>query len=339
MGSRGAVAEWLGRGLQSPVQRFESAPRLSSTATGGEVGSTFARKPKLAPEEKWRRVLMGEARGHICWSPWMRRISRSIPSDPRCKLCDTPFGPPGRIMRFIGFGPSRLNRRICSGCIHALEKNPGGAEIELSFLFADVRGSTTLAEHTGAEEFSQLMARFYGTAAHAIDQRNGIVDKFVGDQVVALFIPGFAGADHAADAIAAARELLTNTGHDDGEPWIPVGAGVHTGVAYVGSVGEGDALDFTALGDSVNTAARLASSAEVGEILVSGTAMAASQLSTAGLETRTLKLRGRAETVEAWSLLPEIRLGTGPPPEKHGSEIAEKPRHSSEPPRRRSMIR
>lgn len=259
----------------------------------------MAKKP---PEEKWREVLMGEARGHICWSPWMRRISRTIPSNPRCKLCDTPFGPPGTVMRFIGFGPSRLNRRICSGCIHALEKRPGGAEIELSFLFADVRGSTTLAEGMPAEEFSQLMARFYARAADVVDRRNGIVDKFVGDAVVALFIPGFAGSDHAADAVAAATELLAATRDGDGEPWIPVGAGVHTGVAYVGTVGEGDTFDFTALGDSVNTAARLAGSAAAGEILVSSRAAEAARMKTGGLESRTLELRGRAESVEAWVL-------------------------------------
>lgn len=127
------------------------------------------------------------------------------------------------------------------------------------------------------------------------------MDKFVGDQVVALFIPGFAGADHASDAIAAARELLAKTGHGESTPWIPVGAGVHSGLAYVGTIGEGDALDFTALGDSVNTAARVASCAAAGEILVSGAAAAASQLDTAGLEARTLALRGRAESVEAWA--------------------------------------
>jgi adenylate cyclase len=258
----------------------------------------------LAPksqEEKWRAVLMGEARGHICWTPWLRRISRALPSDPRCKLCDHPFGPPGNLTRLVGLGrPSRLNRRICNGCIHALQKRPGGAEIELSFLFADVRGSTTLAERMPAEEFSQLMARFYGTAATVVDRRNGIVDKFVGDQVMALFIPGFAGGDHASDAIEAAHELLQETGHGDGEPWVPLGAGVHTGLAYVGTVGEGDTFDFTALGDSVNTAARLAASAGAGEILVSSKAAKASELDTAGLESRTLELRGRAETVHAW---------------------------------------
>jgi adenylate cyclase len=263
------------------------------------------RKQKQSQEEKWRAVLMGEARGHICWTPWMRRFNRSIPSDPRCKLCDNPFGRPGSLMRFIGFGPSRLNRRICSGCIHALEKRPGGAEVELSFLFADVRGSTALAEQTSAEEFSRLMARFYGAAATAVDKRNGIVDKFVGDEVIALFIRGFSGPAHAAEAIAAARELLAETGHDDGEPWIPVGAGVHTGVAYVGTVGEGDAFDFTALGDAVNTASRLASSAASGEIVVSAAAAAAAELETGDLEARTLDLRGRAESVEAWVIVPE----------------------------------
>ena len=257
-------------------------------------------KHKTSQEEEWRGVLLGEASGHFCWKPWVRRFNRSLPSEPRCKLCHTPFGRPGNVLRFVGFGPSRLNRRICSGCIHALEKRPGGAEVELSFLFADVRGSTAFAESVGAEEFSQLMARFYGAAAAAVDERDGIVDKFVGDQVVALFIPGFAGADHAAEAIAAARELLALTGHGDGEPWVPVGASVHTGVAFVGTVGEGDAQDFTALGDSVNTAARLASSAGTGEILVSSAAATAAGLETAGLESRMLDLRGKAEPFNVW---------------------------------------
>jgi adenylate cyclase len=235
----------------------------------------------------------------------MRRFSRALPSDPRCKLCDGPFGPPGNIMRFIGFGPSRLNRRICSGCIHALEKRPGGAEVDVSLLFADVRGSTALAEHMPAEEFSALMARFYGTASQVVDRRNGVVDKFVGDEVMALFVPGFAGPDHAADAVAAARELLEETGHGGGDPWIPLGAAVHTGVAYVGTVGEGDTFDFTALGDTVNTAARLVGAAGAGEILVSSAAAAAAGLDSAGAEVRTLELRGKEEHVQALVLTPQ----------------------------------
>jgi class 3 adenylate cyclase len=64
----------------------------------------------------------------------------------------------------------------------------------------DVRGSTGIAEHTPAGEFGQLLARFYGTAARVVDRWDAIVDKFVGDEAVVLFIPGFAGEEHAARA-------------------------------------------------------------------------------------------------------------------------------------------
>jgi adenylate cyclase len=273
---------------------------IEPASAGGQV---LTNERTTSGDEEWRRILTGEARGRICWNPKLRRLMRSVPSEPRCKLCDTPFGRPGSLLfRLVGFGPSRLNRRLCGGCIRALEKRPGGAEVELSLLFVDVRGSTALAEQTSAGEFSRLMAGFYGLAAAAIDRWDGIVDKFVGDQVVALFIPRFAGCDHAARAVAAARELVGVVGRDEDGSSLPLGAAVHTGTAYVGTVGEGDAWDFTALGDAVNTAARLAAEATTGEILVSAAAAAAAGLDTAGLETRRLSLRGRAEHVDVWGI-------------------------------------
>jgi adenylate cyclase len=90
------------------------------------------------------------------------------------------------------------------------------------------------------------------------------------------------------------------TGNEGDDPWAPIGAAVHTGVPYVGRVGEGDACDFTAVGDPVNTTARLASSAAAGEILVSAAAANASKLDTSTLEMRTLSLRGREESAEVW---------------------------------------
>jgi adenylate cyclase len=231
----------------------------------------------------------------------MRQLWGVLPSPPRCKLCNAPFrGPGGVLMRALAYGPSPLNRRLCKWCIRAVHKHPGGAEVEISVLLADVRGSTGIAERMAPEEFSRLMARFYGAAAAVIDECDGIVDKFVGDGAVALFIPGFAGSDHAADAVAAARGLLEQTGNEGPDPWIPVGAGVHTGTSFVGSVGEGDARDFTALGDTVNTAARLTRLARAGEILISADAASAAGLETTGLERRTLELRGRDKSLGAW---------------------------------------
>jgi adenylate cyclase len=253
--------------------------------------------PEQSHEEEWRALLTGEVRGVNT----IRAVMRRIPAEPRCKLCASPFGRPGGlVLPLAGFSQSRLNRRLCRKCIRSLERTPGGAEIELSLMFADVRGSTAIAERIEAQEFSRLIARFYGTAAKVVDRWDGIVDKFVGDEVVALFIPGFAGADHASKAIEAARELLAETCHGTAEPWLPIGAGVHTGVAYVGAIGEGDASDFTAVGDSVNTTARLAAAARFGEILVSSAAAESSALATGALEARTLELRGREETVETW---------------------------------------
>jgi adenylate cyclase len=252
--------------------------------------------PETDTSEAWRSILMGEARG-------LERVKKLVgwmPAGPRCKLCLAPLKPPGSVvLKPFGFGPSSYNRRLCRACFKQVEDHPGGAEVELSLLFADVRGSTGLAEGMAAQEFSQLISRFYGAAGRVVDRWNGLVDKFVGDEVVALFVPGFAGEDHATRAIEAARDLLRETGNDGPSPWVPVGAGVHTGVAFVGSIGEGDDCDFTAVGDAVNTTARLASAAGAGEILVSRAAAAAAGLDAAGLEARKLELRGRDEMVDA----------------------------------------
>jgi adenylate cyclase len=248
-------------------------------------------------EEMWRRMLTGDY-------PRLQRMRRMwgvLPSPPRCKLCNAPFrGPGGVLMRALAYGPSPLNRRLCKWCIRAVHKQPGGAEVEISVLFADVRGSTSIAERMLPHDFSRLMARFYGTAADVIDERDGIVDKFVGDSAIALFIPGFAGNEHAAAAIAAARDLLEQTGHNGSRPWIPVGVGLHTGTSFVGTVGQGDATDFTALGDTVNITARLTGLAGAGEILISAEAANAGGLDTAGLERRSLELRGKEQSVDAW---------------------------------------
>ena len=227
-----------------------------------------------------------------------RRFFRMLPSSPRCKLCAAPFaGPAAPFMRMLDRGKWDKNPSICGFCFRQLEKAHGGAEIELSMLFADVRGSTGLAETMGPSAFHNLLGRFYREATEALVTRDGIIDKFVGDEVVGLFLPVLAGHDHAIHAIDAAKNLLRATGYGSGSgPWIPIGAGVHTGLAYVGAIGD-TVVDFTALGDSVNVTARLASAAGPGEILVSSVSAAAAGLDES-LELRTLTLRGRVEPLD-----------------------------------------
>ncbi len=167
-------------------------------------------------------------------------------------------------------------------------------------LFVDVRGSTSMAERMGATEFSKLMRRFYAAATDVLVERDALLDKLVGDEVIGIFMPALAGAEPARQAVAAARELLQATGHGAaGGPWIDVGVGVHTGPAFFGTVTgtDGTFSDFTALGDNMNIAARLTSSAGPGEALISDAACAAAKLDLGEFEHRYLELKGKSEPV------------------------------------------
>jgi adenylate cyclase len=116
-----------------------------------------------------------------------------------------------------------------------------------------------------------------------------------------LFVPVLAGDKHAEAAVQAAAGILKATGHeDDAGPWVPVGVGIHTGTAFVGSVGSAGVSDITALGDDVNLTARLASIAAAGEVLMTEATREAAGVPTGGLETRSLDLKGRSTPVDAW---------------------------------------
>jgi adenylate cyclase len=258
--------------------------------------------PKLTPEEWWHGLLTGDnpalpVRG-------FRHVLKLIPTGPRCKFCNAPYhGIGAPLMRILGKGPSRLSPELCVQCHSYASQYLGGAEVELTMLFADIRGSTSLAEKMSPSEFGQLISRFFAVAGDIIVRSHALLDRLVGDQVIGLYIPGFAGENHRELAIGAAQDLLRATGHSDtAGPWIPVGIGVHTGVAFVGSVGNaGGATDITVLGDAANTAARLSSSARAGEILLSENAMI-SRLDATKLESRLLELKGKSQPVKVFVL-------------------------------------
>jgi adenylate cyclase len=166
-------------------------------------------------------------------------------------------------------------------------------------LFADVRDSTLLAARTSTVEYKALIQRFYKETSHVLVHRHSMVNRLMGDQVIGLFVPRFAGEQHARVAIEAAKAVLEVTGHgSEAGPWIPVGVGVHTGVAFVGAVGSGDGVnEIAVLGSEANLCARLSSQAAVGEILVSQASAEFAGLQDGGLERRVLELKGISEKV------------------------------------------
>jgi adenylate cyclase len=259
--------------------------------------SEAAAKEAGANEQIWRELLTGEGSGFERG----RRRNRRVPGRPRCKSCLIPLsGPASRVLRlFSDLGPSAMNPNYCNKCETFVRKHPGGAEIELTLLFADIRGSTRLAEQMTAGEFRQLLNRFYEAANRVLIDSDALVDKLVGDEVIGLYLPGI-GPDHPRKAVLAARDLLRATGHEDPDgPWVPVGAGVHTGTAYVGAVGsQATVSDFTALGDAVNVTARLASVAAAGELLISESSYAAARDDLGELEVRRLDVKGRDAPID-----------------------------------------
>ena len=218
-----------------------------------------------------------------------QRIFRHLPSGPRCKLCHNPFGGVGgKLVGVVGFKPSRKNPNLCARCCDKLPA--GGLELDVAVLFADVRGSTSLGERMDAASFADLLNRFYAMATEVLVRHDAIIDKLVGDEVMALFVPGIAGTAYRREAAMAATELMEALA---GGLSLPVGAAVHAGRAFMGNVGVGHVVDLTAVGDPVNTAARLQAEAAAGEVVLSDDVYAEVSDRFPDAGCRTVSIRGR----------------------------------------------
>jgi adenylate cyclase len=226
------------------------------------------------------------------------RLMRHLPSDPRCRLCKAPYGGVGgRVMRRAGFAPSRKNPSLCNTCF---EKAPmGGAELEIGVLFADVRGYTALTEGMAPGDVAETLNRFYSSATKVLT-RTAIVDKLVGDEVMALYLPQLMDESWEDEMLRDASDLLAAVGYaPGGEPWLRLGVGIDVGRAFVGNVGSGEVKDFTALGDVVNTASRLQSSADAGQIVMSERLFGRLSQAPAGARAASLDLKGKSELEQA----------------------------------------
>jgi adenylate cyclase len=254
----------------------------------------LAESPQSDAQQKWRKILIeGHRPLRIAHA-----VFRYLPGPPRCKGCHNPFGGiGGKLAALMGFTPSRKNPNLCAKCCDRLPA--GGAEVDIAILFADVRGSTSIGEHLEPGAFAALMNRFYSEATRVLIAHDAIIDKLIGDEVMALFIPGICGAQYHRRAVDAAAQLMRAVGYGSRSgPWIPVGAAVHSGLTYVGNVGAEGVVDFTALGDTVNTTARLAQNAGAGEVLLSDAICAVIGTQYPLRDAHTVTLRGREAPVQ-----------------------------------------
>ena len=241
--------------------------------------------PQNASNETWWREYL--LRGHRSEGV-ARKIFPFLPAPPRCKVCYVPFGGiVGKILGAVGWAPSRKNPHLCSRCCDRLPA--GGAEIEIAVFFADVRGYTTVAEKLPPAQLAQAMQQFYQIAVQTVISHDGLVDKLLGDAVMALFVPGVAGADYRRQAIRAAAQLARDL------PSLPIGIGIHAGLAYVGNLGSHQVVDLTAIGDTVNIASRLQGVAAAGELLITEEMAALAVENFRTLESRVVMLKGKEQ--------------------------------------------
>ncbi|HZW03524.1 MAG TPA: adenylate/guanylate cyclase domain-containing protein, partial [Anaerolineaceae bacterium] len=206
----------------------------------------------------------------------------------------------GAAVRLVfGKRRSELNPHFCNLCDEASRRFPGGAEVEMAMLFADVRGSTALSESMSPTDFSRLINRFYTRSTKIITAADGLVEKLAGDAVAAFWGAGFAGPDYVRRTVEVAQKLSETLAGEG----IPAGIGVHWGVAFFGAMGTAEGLtDISAIGDEVNVAARIASKAAAGEVVVSEQALQKAGLDGSDLpgkswEVRSLELQGIREPV------------------------------------------
>ena len=203
----------------------------------------------------------------------IRWVWRTLPSSPRCGRCGAPFAGFGRyVAKPLGYKPSRKNPTVCASCVET--SPPGGVTMQTGVLFADIRGFTAKSAQLGdPAEVSRLLTRFYGCAEDVLFPK-AIIDKLIGDEVMALYLPDVlrnVGHDEVpALMLAHGQRLLKMVGYGTAEgPFAETGIGMDFGEAFVGNIGERALYDFTAVGDVVNTASRLQAQAAGGEIVLS----------------------------------------------------------------------
>jgi adenylate cyclase len=231
-------------------------------------------------------------------------LLRVLPSSPRCGVCAAPFAGPGRhIAGPLGYRPSRKNPTVCSVCVEMAP--PGGMKMPTGVLFADLRGFTARFDGADPEQASLELRRFYRCAEDVLFP-DAVIDKLIGDEVMALYLPYLKKTDQARVPelmLQHARDLLRAVGYGSREgPFVELGIGLDFGEAFVGNIGQRALYDFTAVGDVVNTASRLQGQAAGGEIVLSE--RVARGLPTVDGSRVELTLKGKAEPQVAYRVSP-----------------------------------
>ncbi|MCH7681326.1 adenylate/guanylate cyclase domain-containing protein, partial [candidate division KSB1 bacterium] len=166
---------------------------------------------------------------------------------------------------------SKLTVQMIKDTVGVDGKKTRAANQKVTVLFSDVRNFSSIAEQLKPEEIVKLINIYFDLQTRIIESHKGIVDKFMGDQIMAIF-QGRAMADNALLAAVEIQRQIRLINHErdtQGKAILEIGIGINNGSAVLGNMGSADRMDYTVIGDVVNVAARLCAKAAIGQIIMS----------------------------------------------------------------------
>ena len=210
-----------------------------------------------------------------------------------------------------------LSRDVMQNVVNNIDSvKLGGKRANVTVLFADIRGFTSISEKLSAEEVTKILNEYFTAIVPIIEKHNGILNKFMGDAVLAVFGEPIENNHHALDAVKCADTMLKKVKQlqekwlEEGKPKIEIGVGISTGEAFVGNIGSEERLEYTVIGDTVNTASRIENYNKVyrTKFLISQETFEQVQKHVDVIKIREVSIRGKAKKINIYEVLRLINV-------------------------------
>lgn len=190
----------------------------------------------------------------------------------------------------------------------------GGKKATVTVLFADIRGFTSMSETMSAQQVSEILNEYFTEMEPIITKYNGIINKFIGDAVMAIFGEPIQDKNHASNAVRCGYEMLQKVKElqkkwaAEGKPKIEIGIGINTGEVFVGNIGSVNRMEYTVIGDTVNLASRLESYNKVykTKMLISSSTYAATKSFIDVIKISDVEIRGKSHKMNIYEVLKVI---------------------------------
>jgi adenylate cyclase len=209
-----------------------------------------------------------------------------------------------------------MGKYISRDVMHNVMKNLdevglGGKKAVVTVLFADIRGFTAISEQFSAEEVTAVLNEYFSVLVPIIEAHNGVLNKFMGDAILAIFGEPIQNENHASDAVRCGDEILKKVKKlqgkwlNEGKPKIEIGIGISTGEVFAGNIGSEERLEYTVIGDTVNIASRIENYNKVykTKFLISQETFEAVQKQVDVIKIREVTIRGKMKKINIYEVL------------------------------------